>query len=110
MPIILGKKLDYKKLAWYIRQMLSLSTIGDEVAARRKTLGLSQASLAKKSFVSRATLDALENGRISELGFSKITKILSALGMELKIQETISRRPTLEELMEEDRNDQGLDR
>ncbi|HEX4030491.1 MAG TPA: helix-turn-helix domain-containing protein [Terracidiphilus sp.] len=90
--------------------MLTLSTIGDQIAARRKTLGLSQAALSKQASVSRATLDALENGRISELGFSKITKILSALGMELKIQDAISRRPTLEELMEEDRNDQGLDR
>jgi transcriptional regulator with XRE-family HTH domain len=90
--------------------MLTLSTIGDQIAAKRKTLGLSQATLSKQASVSRATLDALENGRISELGFSKITKILSALGMELKIQDAISRRPTLEELMEEDRNDQGLDR
>jgi hypothetical protein len=29
--------------------------------------------------------------------------------MEVKIQETSSRRPTLEELMEEERNDKGLD-
>jgi hypothetical protein len=32
------------------------------------------------------------------------------LGMELKLQETGSRRPTLDELMQEDRDDQGLDR
>jgi hypothetical protein len=45
------------------------------------------------------------------MGFSKIIKILSALGMELKLQEASSRRPTLDELMEEEnRNDQGLDR
>lgn len=47
---------------------------------------------------------------MGELGFSKISKILSALGMELKLQETGSHRPTLDELMKEDRNDQGLDR
>ena len=65
---------------------------------------------SKKASVGHSTLDALENNRLGELGFSKITKILSALGLELKLQEASSRRPTLEELMEEERNDQGLDR
>lgn len=90
--------------------MLTLSSIGSQIAAKRKKLDLSQAELARTASVSRATLDALENGRSGELGFSKIIKILSALGMELKLQETGSRRPTLDELMEEDRNDQSLDR
>jgi transcriptional regulator with XRE-family HTH domain len=90
--------------------MLTLSSLGARIAAKRKKLDLSQAELARTASVSRATLDALENGRSGELGFSKIIKILSALGMELKLQETGSRRPTLDELMEEDRNDQGLER
>ncbi len=90
--------------------MLTLYHIGEQIAARRKTLGLSQAALAKKASVGRTTLDALENSRIGELGFSKISKILSALGMELKLQETMSRRPTLDELMNEEPDDQGLDR
>ena len=90
--------------------MLTLSSIGDRIATRRRTLGLSQAVLAKQAKVGHSTLDALENGRLGELGLSKITKILSVLGLELKIQETAASRPTLEELMEEDRDDQGLDR
>jgi transcriptional regulator with XRE-family HTH domain len=90
--------------------MLTLSSIGERIATRRRTLGLSQAVLAKQAKVGHSTLDALENGRLGELGLSKITKILSVLGLELKIQETAARRPTLEELMEEDRDDQGLDR
>jgi transcriptional regulator with XRE-family HTH domain len=91
--------------------MLTLSSIGAEIAARRKAQGLSQAALASKAAVGHSTLDALENGRLGELGFSKIIEILSALGMELKLQEASSRRPTLDELMEEEnRNDQGLDR
>jgi transcriptional regulator with XRE-family HTH domain len=90
--------------------MLTLSSIGAQVAAKRKKLGLSQSELARKTSVSRATIDALENSRSGELGFAKITKLLSALSLELKLQETGSRRPTLDDLMEEDRNDQGLDR
>jgi HTH-type transcriptional regulator / antitoxin HipB len=91
-------------------KMLTLSSMGTQIAAKRKQLALSQAELAKKAGISRATLDALENGRSGELGFSKLTRILSALGMGLKLQEEMARRPTLDELMEEDRNAQGLDR
>jgi transcriptional regulator with XRE-family HTH domain len=90
--------------------MLTLNSMGDQIAAKRKTLGISQATLAKQAKVGHSTLDALENGRIGELGFSKIERLLSVLGLELKIQEATGRRPTLEELMEEDHDDQDLGR
>jgi transcriptional regulator with XRE-family HTH domain len=90
--------------------MLNLHSIGSQIVSRRKALGLSQSALAHNAGVSRATLEALENGRSGELGFSKITKILSALGLELKLQEANLQRPTLDELLEEDRDDKGLDR
>lgn len=90
--------------------MFDLFTIGSHVASRRRMLRLTQSELARKAGVSRATLDALENGRSGELGYSKVANILSALGLELKVQEANRQRPTLEELLEEDRDDQSLDR
>ena len=90
--------------------MLDLISVGNQIAERRKTLKLSQAALARKAGVSRATLDALENGRAGELGFSKVTRLLAALGLELTLQTANSRRPTLDELMQEDRDDKSLDR
>jgi len=90
--------------------MLRLASVGEQIAERRKALKLSQVTLARKAGVSRATLDALENGRAGEIGFSKLTKLLTALGLELTLQPATSQRPTLDELMQEDRNDQGLDR
>jgi len=90
--------------------MLPLSLLGEQIASKRKTLGLTQPMLAKKAKVGLSTLDALENGRLGELGYSKINNILTALGLELKLQEASARRPTLDELMEERRDDQGLDR
>jgi transcriptional regulator with XRE-family HTH domain len=90
--------------------MLDLISIGNRIAERRKTLKLSQAELSRKAGVSRATLDALENGRAGELGFSKVTKLLVALGLELTLQMASSQRPTLDELMQEDRDDKSLDR
>lgn len=90
--------------------MLDISSIGSQVASKRKSIRMTQSELAQAAGVSRATLDALENGRIGEVGYSKIAKLLAVLGMELKIQETRSRRPTLDELRSEESDDQGLDR
>jgi transcriptional regulator with XRE-family HTH domain len=87
--------------------MLDLASLGALVAERRKSLKLSQAELSRKAGISRATLDALENGRAGELGFSKVSRILVAIGLELTAQPASSRRPTLDELMEEDRDDRG---
>ncbi len=94
----------------YIRCMLTLLSIGEQIAAKRKVAGLTQSELAKKAKIGLSTLDALENGRLGELGYSKVTNVLSALGLELKLQKAIARRPTLDELIEEERDDQGLDR
>jgi len=90
--------------------MFELASIGARIAEHRKTLKLSQTALARKAGISRATLDALENGRAGELGFAKVTKLLAALGLELKLQAASSHRPTLDQLLEEDRDDQSLDR
>lgn len=93
-----------------IVNMLDLISIGSQIAERRKTLKLSQTALAGQARLSRATLDALENGRAGELGFAKITRLLSALRLELALYAASSRRPTLDELMQEDRDDKSLDR
>jgi HTH-type transcriptional regulator / antitoxin HipB len=90
-------------------KVADLASLGEEIAKRRKSLKLSQAALAGKAVISRATLDALENGRERELGFSKITRLLAALGLDLILQPARAHRPTLDELLEEFRDDQSLD-
>lgn len=83
---------------------------GAEIAARRRAMGLSQRELATQSWIGRSTLDALENGRMGELGCSKVNRVLTILGLELRLHEISRRRPTLEELLEENRPHQCLDR
>ena len=90
--------------------MLDLISIGKEIAESRRKLKFSQSALARKAGLSRATLEALENGRAGELGFSKVTRLLAALGLELTLRTARSQRPTLDELMQEDRDDKSLDR
>jgi transcriptional regulator with XRE-family HTH domain len=85
--------------------MLSVGQIGQTVAAARSSAGLRQTDLAAKAGLSRATIDALENGRASDIGVSKLSRVLATLGMELAIRPTTNERPTLDELMKEDAND-----
>jgi transcriptional regulator with XRE-family HTH domain len=85
--------------------MITLREIGESVAAARGTMGLRQIDLAAKASLSRATIDALENGRASDIGFSKLSRVLSALGLELSIRPNTKQRPTLDELLKEDVDD-----
>jgi transcriptional regulator with XRE-family HTH domain len=89
--------------------MLLLSALGEQIATRRRAMGLTQRALAQRARVGLSTLDALENARLGELGFTRVAKILSALGLELTMQETSTRRPTFDELLAE-QQDEGLDR
>ena len=91
MPIILG--------------MMSLGQLGKSIRDARKEQGLRQIDLATKSGLSRATIDALENGRAADIGVSKLSRILGVLGAELSIRPATNERPTLDELMEEDADD-----
>ena len=85
--------------------MLSLDEIGEAVATARRERGLRQIDLATQAGLSRATIDALENGRASDIGISKLTRILTALGLELSIRPATNQRPTLDELLKEDADD-----
>jgi transcriptional regulator with XRE-family HTH domain len=91
--------------------MLDLATLGETIARRRRTLGLTQTALALRASVGRATIDSLENGRAGELGFTKVARILAALDLDLRLTEAARGRPTLEDLLQEQDNDaRGLDR
>lgn len=81
--------------------MLDLATLGRLIAQHRSAQRLTQAELARRARVGRSTLDALENGRTAELGFGKVSRILAALGLTLKIGEANRGRPTLEDLIAE---------
>ncbi len=72
---------------------------------------MTQTKLAKMAHVSRSTLDALENGRMGELGYTKVNNVLIALGLEFALQPAANRRPTLDDLMlENEREDAKLRR
>jgi transcriptional regulator with XRE-family HTH domain len=85
--------------------MATTSFIGQQIASARKQRGLRQIDLAAASGASRATIDALENGRAGDIGVSKLSRMLAVLGLELAIQPASDRRPTLDELLKENPDD-----
>lgn len=84
--------------------MTDLETVGTLIAKQRSMMKLTQAALAKRARIGHSTLDALENGRLAELGFGKISRLLAALGLDIKIVEANQGRPTLEDLLNENDN------
>lgn len=85
--------------------MHEVSQIGKQVAKARQDGQLTQGRLAELAGLSRATVDALENARKSDIGVSRLIRILDVLGLELVVRPATQQRPTLEELLQETGND-----
>lgn len=81
--------------------MTDLVELGQEVRRRRAEVGLSREQLSTAAGVSRARIEALENGRAVEMGFQNLMQILNALGLDLRLTELNRQRPTLEDLQKE---------
>lgn len=73
---------------------MRLDEIGQVIRKARKTHQLTQTQLSASLGMSRATLSAIENGSVPEIGIRKILALCDALGLEL-ISQQKSKRPTL---------------
>jgi transcriptional regulator with XRE-family HTH domain len=82
--------------------MNTLSQIGAQLAEARKNLRLSQQEVARRAAVSLRTINLLESGNATDLGYSKLARILAAAGLELRLQPIAQQRPTLDDLLRED--------
>jgi transcriptional regulator with XRE-family HTH domain len=82
--------------------MSDLTDLGRTVREARKARGFTQSLLAEEARVSRALIAQLESGRLPELGIGKLTRILHTLGLDLRVTTLNQKRPTFEDLREED--------
>ena len=76
--------------------------IGAAIRSARKASGRTQAELAAALGMSRATVSAIENGTVPEIGVRKLMALAAALGLELSVGPRRG-RPTLAELRAESR-------
>ena len=81
---------------------ICLQQIGVILREARKASGQSQQELAKPLGMSRATISAIENGTVSEIGVRKLMALCAALGLSIHVSAP-EKRPTLFELREENR-------
>jgi transcriptional regulator with XRE-family HTH domain len=88
-----------------ILPIVDIEQMGKQIAAERRLKKLTQTQVAQLAGVSLRTVNLLENGRATDLGYSKLARILAAVGLELRLQPTEQRRPTLDELLREDASD-----
>lgn len=66
---------------------MNIAQLGAVIKQARSASGLSQAELARLASISRATLNALESGKLSELGISKILNLLDIFGLQLQMSD-----------------------
>jgi DNA-binding Xre family transcriptional regulator len=90
--------------------IMKLVELGKLVKQTRQAQKISQGELVQRSSVSRARLDALENGRISEIGFKNLLRVMNSLGLDLRVTQLNNDRPTLEDLIEENEDAARLGR
>jgi HTH-type transcriptional regulator / antitoxin HipB len=82
--------------------MMHMKSIGTTIREARRTAGRTQADLAASLGMSRATISAIENGTIQEIGVRKLAALCAAVGLDIHVG-TQRRRPTLQELRAEQR-------
>ncbi|MGB4857785.1 MAG: helix-turn-helix transcriptional regulator [Dokdonella sp.] len=64
--------------------MQTVSGLGEQVAERRRLLGLKQGDVAARAGVSQEMLSRFERGKTPELGSRKLLALLAVLGLELE--------------------------
>lgn len=86
--------------------MLALDDLAKAIAEHRKRLGFTQQNLADRVGVSRLLIARLETGRLPEIGAKKLIRILNAAGLDLRITTLNQQRPTLDDLLAEEGDEQ----
>jgi len=89
---------------------MNLLDLGEFIKKTRQAQKLTQGELVRRSGLSRARLDALENGRISEMGFKNLLRVMNTLGLDLRVTQLNDSRPTLDDLLAENENASRLGR
>lgn len=63
---------------------MTLREIGQRIRERRLALGLSQQRLARLAGLSRATINQLETGTLTDLGVAKLSNLMDLVGLQLE--------------------------
>lgn len=76
---------------------MRLDEMSDLIRSERKNAGFTIQRLSELAGVDRTLLSRLENKRLSEIGYTKIERVLEVLGLQLVAQASTG-LPTLRDL------------
>lgn len=85
---------------------MNLQEIGQRIRDARRGAKLTQAILARRLGMSRATISGIEQGTVSDIGVRKLMRLCDALGLELGVQSQ-QKRPSLGDLQRELRDEKA---
>lgn len=71
--------------------MSAILELSHAVRIRRADIGLTQATVAKLSGLSRATINALEKGSIQDLSLKRAAKLLDVLGLQVRVESPLGK-------------------
>lgn len=80
---------------------VALPALGGAVREARRALGLTQAELAARAGVSRLRVSQLETGRVREVGYRSLLRLLRAVQLDFRLSTYHRGRPTLDDLQAE---------
>jgi transcriptional regulator with XRE-family HTH domain len=81
---------------------MHFEALGTTIREARRAARRTQAELAASLGMSRATISAIENGTIQEIGIRKLAALCAAVGLDIHVGPQ-RKRPTLQELRAEQR-------
>lgn len=84
---------------------IDLLLLGARVKAERRARRITQAELGTVTGVSRARIEAFENGRAPEIAFASVLRLMNAVGLDLRPTTFNEGRPTLDDLRESEEED-----
>ena len=79
---------------------MDLLDLGELIRDTRKARKMTQVELSQASGVSRLRIVKLERGEVFDMSYQNVTKLLSALDLDLRVGTANAGRPTFEELQE----------
>jgi transcriptional regulator with XRE-family HTH domain len=74
---------------------MDIRSIGLLVARHRRARGLTLRELAAATRVGRSTIAALESGKLDEIGYAKLERICTVLGLTLEVREPLLSAPLM---------------
>lgn len=89
---------------------MDIVDVGGLLRKARKEKRLTQSALAATAGLTRSRIDAIENGRAADVGIKYLLRAMNAVGLDLRVTALNENRPTFNDLVEENEEEDSAPR